>query len=470
MNRPTRRPKPAQQLVDHPRRRRLAVGAGHLDDGHRAVRRTEQVDQRVDAGQRRLEPALRPARQQLLLHAGHVTGARSLLIAPRMPAPPDTVRRPSYDGGHDTRHLAPGHQLPREPGAAYPRSRRSTGSRRSGSRRWAAEDTYAFDRAAALTAAARADLLDRHPAADGQRLAARRARLQLHPHRHHRPLPAHARQRRLLPDGLGRQRPADRAPGAELLRRPLRPVAALRPRLRAAARSPARTSDPDLAGATSSSCATRLTAEDEQAFEELWRRARPVGRLVADATRRSATRPARIAQRAFLRNLARGEAYQAEAPTLWDVDVPHRGRAGRARGPRAARRLPPHRVPPAPTATADRHRDHPARAARRRASRSSPTPTTSATSRCSARRCARRCSASRCRSSRTALADPDKGIGHRDDLHVRRHSPTSSWWRELQLPTRAIVGCDGRILRRPARRGSSRRRPRGATPSSPARP
>src|SRR5262249_35493693 len=28
----------------------------------------------------------------------------------------------------------------------------------------------------------------------------------------------------------------------------------------------------------------------------------------------------RVAQRAFLRNLARGEAYQAEAPVLWDVD------------------------------------------------------------------------------------------------------------------------------------------------------
>ena len=28
----------------------------------------------------------------------------------------------------------------------------------------------------------------------------------------------------------------------------------------------------------------------------------------------------RASQRAFLRNLARGEAYQQEAPTLWDVD------------------------------------------------------------------------------------------------------------------------------------------------------
>src|SRR5690606_4595329 len=27
----------------------------------------------------------------------------------------------------------------------------------------------------------------------------------------------------------------------------------------------------------------------------------------------------RVAQRAFLRNLARGEAYQADAPTLWDI-------------------------------------------------------------------------------------------------------------------------------------------------------
>ena len=51
-------------------------------------------------------------------------------------------------------------------------------------------------------------------------------------------------------------------------------------------------------------------------------------------TRRSARARAPRRQRAFLRNLARGEAYQAEAPTLWDVDLPDRGRAGRARGPR----------------------------------------------------------------------------------------------------------------------------------------
>src|SRR5260370_31809802 len=63
----------------------------------------------------------------------------------------------------------------------------------------------------------------------------------------------------------------------------------------------------------------RLTDIDEQAFEELWRR---LG-LSVDWTLIYTTigeGAQRVSQRAFLRNLARGEAYQAEAPTLWDVD------------------------------------------------------------------------------------------------------------------------------------------------------
>ena len=79
-------------------------------------------------------------------------------------------------------------------------------------------------------------VLHRHSPADGQRLAARRPRVQLHPHRHHRPLPAHDRPGRLLPHGLGRQRPSHRAAGPELLRRALRPVHAVRPRLLGPAR------------------------------------------------------------------------------------------------------------------------------------------------------------------------------------------------------------------------------------------
>ncbi len=63
----------------------------------------------------------------------------------------------------------------------------------------------------------------------------------------------------------------------------------------------------------------QLVVEDEQKFEELWRR---LG-LSVDWSMTYTTigeRSRRASQRAFLRNLARGEAYQAEAPTLWDVD------------------------------------------------------------------------------------------------------------------------------------------------------
>ena len=62
----------------------------------------------------------------------------------------------------------------------------------------------------------------------------------------------------------------------------------------------------------------RLTELDEQAFEDLWRR---LGLSVDwSMTYRTIGDDARaMSQRAFLRNLARGEAYQAEGPTLWDV-------------------------------------------------------------------------------------------------------------------------------------------------------
>ena len=59
-------------------------------------------------------------------------------------------------------------------------------------------------------------LLHRHPAPDRQRLAAHGARVQLHPHRLDRPLPADGAASGVLSDGMGRQRPADRAPRAEL--------------------------------------------------------------------------------------------------------------------------------------------------------------------------------------------------------------------------------------------------------------
>ncbi len=61
-----------------------------------------------------------------------------------------------------------------------------------------------------------------------------------------------------------------------------------------------------------------LTAVDELAFENLWR---TLG-LSVDWSALYTTisdQAQAVAQRAFLRNLARGEAYLSEAPTLWDI-------------------------------------------------------------------------------------------------------------------------------------------------------
>ena len=63
----------------------------------------------------------------------------------------------------------------------------------------------------------------------------------------------------------------------------------------------------------------RLTAEDEKVFEHLWRY---LG-LSVDWAMTYATigrDSQRISQLAFLRLLKRGAAYQVEAPTLWDID------------------------------------------------------------------------------------------------------------------------------------------------------
>ncbi|MGV8884830.1 MAG: valine--tRNA ligase [Microbacteriaceae bacterium] len=62
----------------------------------------------------------------------------------------------------------------------------------------------------------------------------------------------------------------------------------------------------------------RLTVEDEKQFEALWRTLglsvdwNQTYRTIGDDAQRAA-------QRAFLRNIERGEAYQADAPTLWDI-------------------------------------------------------------------------------------------------------------------------------------------------------
>ena len=112
----------------------------------------------------------------------------------------------------------------------------------------------------------------------------------------------------------------------------------------------------------------RLVARGRGGLRGAVAHARALGRLEAALHARSARtrRPRR--QRAFLRNLARGEAYLQEAPTLWDVtfqtavaqaELEAREYAG------AYHRVAFHRR----RRRAGLHRDHPARADPRRASR-----------------------------------------------------------------------------------------------------
>jgi valyl-tRNA synthetase len=62
----------------------------------------------------------------------------------------------------------------------------------------------------------------------------------------------------------------------------------------------------------------QLSAEDEKSFEALWRMLglsvdwSLIYQTISDDSRA-------VAQRGFLRNVERGEAYQSEAPGLWDV-------------------------------------------------------------------------------------------------------------------------------------------------------
>jgi valyl-tRNA synthetase len=186
----------------------------------------------------------------------------------------------------------------------------------------------------------------------------------------------------------------------------------------------------------------RLTAEDEQAFEQLWRR---LGLSVdwrltyqtIDATAR------RISQRAFLRNLARGEAYLAEAPTRWDVafqtavaqaeleDRPlagawHRIGFDRPAGdPVWVDTTRPELLPACVALVChpddERHRDLVGTTVR--------TPVFGVAVPVHAHR----------------LADPDKGTGLAM-ICTFGDAADVVWWRELDLPARPVIGRDGRLL------------------------
>ncbi len=190
----------------------------------------------------------------------------------------------------------------------------------------------------------------------------------------------------------------------------------------------------------------RLTEVDEQAFEQVWRR---IGLSVDWSTKyRTAGEDARaISQRAFLRNLARGEAYLAEGPTLWDVsyrtavaqaDLEDREVSGAWHriaftGPDGASQDGPVIVAttrpellPACVAPVVHPADQRYAALAGRTVRSPVfgTEVPVLTHR---------------------LAEPDKGTGI---AMVCTFGDTTdiTWWRDLGLPTRPVLGPDGRLL------------------------
>jgi valyl-tRNA synthetase len=184
-----------------------------------------------------------------------------------------------------------------------------------------------------------------------------------------------------------------------------------------------------------------LTAEDEKAFEELWR---ALG-LSVDWSMTYATiddHCQRVAQRGFLRNLARGEAYQAEAPVLWDVDFRtavaqaeledrekpgayHRISFWRSDGqPVFIETTRPELVPAcvALVAHPDDERYRPMFGSTVR------TPLFGVDVEVKAHE----------------LADPEKGSGIAM-ICTFGDITDVTWWRELDLPTRSVMGIDGRL-------------------------
>ena len=189
----------------------------------------------------------------------------------------------------------------------------------------------------------------------------------------------------------------------------------------------------------------RLTVEDEVAFEDLWRR---LG-LSIDWTQTYQTiddNARSVSQRAFLRNLARGEAYQTEAPTLWDVTF----RTAVAQAELEDRERPGayHRIgfPRAddPSSRVFIETTRPELLAACVALVAHPDDD--------------RYTQLFGQSVRTPLfdvevpvvahhlADPEKGSGIAM-ICTFGDLTDVTWWRELQLPTRPIIGWDGRVQR-----------------------
>jgi valyl-tRNA synthetase len=189
----------------------------------------------------------------------------------------------------------------------------------------------------------------------------------------------------------------------------------------------------------------RWTEQTEELYESLWRR---LGLSVDWTQKYSTISPTSIAaaQRAFLRNLARGEAYQAEAPGLWDVTY----QTAVAQAELEAREYPGHfhRIA---FHTADNARDP----IYVETTRPELIPAVVALVAHPDDERYRSMFGSTVRSPLFDVeipvlahpaAEPDKGAGI---AMVCTFGDLTDvlWWRELDLPVRSVIGRDGRLLR-----------------------
>ena len=201
----------------------------------------------------------------------------------------------------------------------------------------------------------------------------------------------------------------------------------------------------DLAGRNFVELCDRLVAEDEQKFEELWRQ---LG-LSVDWSMTYTT----IGERAQRDLAARvpaharpGRGVPGRGADAVGRRLPHRGRAGRARGPRDARRLPHDPLPAGRRRGRHRHRDHPARADPR-VRRAGRAPRRRALPPLFGTEVLTPLFGVRVPVRRPPPRRPREGDRHRDDLHVRRPHR-----RHLVARARPARAADRRLGRPPARR------------------
>ena len=161
----------------------------------------------------------------------------------------------------------------------------------------------------------------------------------------------------------------------------------------------------------------KLTVEDEKQFEDVFRQLglsvdwTQTYRTISDETIRQS-------QLGFLRNHERGEAYQALAPTLWDVDFRSAIAQAELEDREQQAGVPPHRVPQDRRLRRHPHRDDASRVARGlRRSRGAPRRRALP----ALLRADRAHAAVRRRGSRSGASPRPAGQGfrHRDGLHLR---------------------------------------------------